>query len=63
VNLDKELKMPSPNIMSLAIGRLAGKNAGVPPENLGKSAAESPTSTTKTKALQKVEDGKPKKIK
>lgn len=28
--------MPSPNVMSLAIGRLAGKNAGVPSENLGK---------------------------
>lgn len=28
--------MQSPNVMSLAIGRLAGKNAGVPAESLGK---------------------------
>lgn len=28
--------MPSQNVMSLAVGRMAGKNAGVPPEDLGK---------------------------
>lgn len=28
--------MPNPNVMSLAIGRLAGNNAGVPPEKIGR---------------------------
>lgn len=54
--------MPSPNVMSLAIGRLAGKNAGVPSENLGKSSPERPTSKTK-KVLHKSEVGKSTKTK
>ncbi len=28
--------MPSQNVMSLAVGRFAGKQAGVPPENIGR---------------------------
>lgn len=28
--------MPNKNVASLAIGRLAGKNAGVPPEKIGR---------------------------
>lgn len=66
VGLGRELRMPSSKIMSLAVGRVAGKSAGIPSESLGKltmvskSGPERPTSKTK-KVPQKSEDGKSKK--
>ena len=55
--------MPSQNIMSLTVGRMAGQNAGVPTESLGKSGPERPNSTTTKKVLKKFADGKSKKTK